>query len=270
MSILLVMEDICSRFFKKRLCYYSLLIYRQLVSRRKKPVKIGDRIEVVYSESQWKLLSELRSKAIKIMENLERVGLNPIIHGSVARGDVSPTSDIDIVIPYVVPSYRIELLLDELNIKPFKRILTQATPAHAVKAHIYLDEATIITFPLTNLTRHEREFYKFGGELTLSELKNDKRICGVDKRLKLIEPSPRGHYEEPIIGKELYAANKVGVSLDVVQERIKVLTRRDEVGRTGVYLKYEVGPSESIEEALMMLAAKDPALRRVLTSRGFL
>lgn len=240
------------------------------MSRRKKPAKVGDRVEVIYSESHWRLLSELRGKAIKIMENLEKMGLSPIIHGSVARGDVNPTSDIDIVIPYVVPSYRIELLLDELNIKPFKRILTQATPAHAVKAHIYLDEATIITFPLTNLTRHEREFYRFGGELTLRELKNNKRVCGVDKRLKLIEPSPRGHFEEPIIGRELYAANKVGVSLDVVQERIKVLMRRDEVGRTGVYLKYEVEPDESIEEALMTLAFKDPALRRVLTTRGFL
>ncbi|MEM0320608.1 MAG: hypothetical protein QXS67_04270, partial [Candidatus Nezhaarchaeales archaeon] len=62
----------------------------------------------------------------------------------------------------------------------------------------------------------------------------------------------------------------VGVSLDVVQERIKVLMRRDEVGRTGVYLKYEVNPHESFEEALMTLASKDPALRRVLISRGFL
>ncbi|MEM4808351.1 MAG: hypothetical protein QW462_04065, partial [Candidatus Nezhaarchaeales archaeon] len=148
--------------------------------------------------------------------------------------------------------------------------LTQATPAHAVKAHIYLDERTVITFPLTSLTRHEREFYKFGGELGFDELKEGKRVCGIDKRLKLIEPTPRGHYEEPIIGKELYAANKVGVSLDVVQERIKVLMRRDEVGRTGVYLKYEVNPHESFEEALMTLASKDPALRRVLISRGFL
>ncbi|MCS7140365.1 MAG: nucleotidyltransferase domain-containing protein [Candidatus Nezhaarchaeota archaeon] len=240
------------------------------MSKRKKPVKVGDRIEVIYSDGHWRLLFELRKKAVEIMENLKRMGLNPIIHGSVARGDVSPRSDVDVVIPYLVPSYRIELLLSELGVRPLKRMITQATPAHSVKAHIYLDEATIITIPLTELTRHEREFYKFGGELSLEELKNDKRVCGIDKRLKLIEPSPRGHYEEPIIGRELYAANKVGVSLDVVYERIKVLTRRDEVGRTGVYLKYEVGPNESIEGALMRLASKDPALRRVLASRGFL
>lgn len=239
------------------------------MSRRKKPVRVGDRIEVVYSDEHWKLLSELRSKALEIMERLEGLGLRTIVHGSIARGDVSPTSDVDIVIPYVVPSYRVEVILDELGIKPFKRLLTQATPAHAVKAHIYLDERTIITFPLTSLTRHEREFYKFGGELSFIELKEDKRVCGVDKRLKLIEPTPMGHYEEPIIGKELYAANKVGVSLDVVQERVKVLMRRDEVGRTGVYLKYEVNPHESIEEALVALASKDPALRRVLSLRGF-
>ena len=241
-----------------------------VVSRRKKPVKIGDRIEVVYDESRWRLLSELRGKALEIMEKLESLGLSPMVHGSIARGDVSPTSDIDIVIPYVVPSYRIEIIADELGAKPLKRLITQATPAHAIKAHLYLDERTLITFPLTNLTRHEREFYKFGGEVVLAELKEGKRVCGIDKRLKLIEPTPRGHYEEPIIGREVYAAAKVGVSLDVVQERVKVLTRRDEVGRTGVYLKYEVRPDESIEEALMTLASKDPALRRVLVSRGFL
>jgi len=240
------------------------------VSKRKKPVKVGDRVEVVYSNEHWRLLSELRSRALEVMEKLEGLGLRTLVHGSIARGDVSSTSDIDVVIPYVVPSYRVEVILDELRIKPFKRLLTQATPAHAVKAHIYLDERTIITFPLTSLTRHEREFYKFGGELSFDELKEGKRVCGIDKRLKLIEPTSRGHYEEPIIGRELYAASKVGVSLDVVQERIKVLTRRDEVGRTGVYLKYEVNPHESIEEALMSLASKDPALRRILVSRGFL
>lgn len=238
------------------------------MSRRKKPVKVGDRIEVVYDEQRWRLLSELRSKAVEVMERLESLGLSPIVHGSVARGDVSPTSDVDIVVPYVVPSYRIEIITDELG--PVKRLITQATPAHAIKAHLYLDERTVITFPLTNLTRHEREFYKFGGEVTLAELKENKRVCGIDKRLKLIEPTPRGHYEEPIIGREAYAAVKVGVSLDVVQERVKVLMRRDEVGRTGIYLNYKVRPDESIERALMTLASKDPALRRVLTSRGFL
>lgn len=240
------------------------------MSRRKKLVKVGDRIEVIYDEQRWRLLSELRGKAMEMMERLESLGLDSIVHGSIARGDVNPTSDIDIVIPYVVPSYRVEIITDELGVKPIKRLITQATPAHTIKAHLYLDERTIITFPLTSLTRHEREFYKFGGEVTLAELKEDKRVCGIDKRLKLIEPTPRGHYEEPIIGREIYAAAKVGISLDVVQERVKVLTRRDEVGRTGIYLKYETKPGESIEEALMTLASKDPALRRVLVSRGFL
>jgi len=240
------------------------------VSRRKKPVKVGDRVEVVYDESRWKLLQELRCKAIMIMERLERASLISIVHGSVARGDVTPTSDVDVVIPYVVPSYRVELALDELAEKPLKRFITQATPAHAVKAHIYLDDLTVVTFPLTPFTRHEREFYKFGGELTLQELKAGERVCGVDKRLKLIEPTARGHCEEPIIGRELYVADKLGVSVDIVQERIKVLTRRDEVGRTGVYLKYELKPDEEFEEVLIRLASRDPAIRRVLVSRGVL
>ncbi|MDI9619750.1 MAG: nucleotidyltransferase domain-containing protein [Candidatus Nezhaarchaeota archaeon] len=240
------------------------------MSRRKKPVKVGDRVEVLYTEDRWRLLSELRARALKVMTILDKEGLKPIVHGSLARGDVNSTSDVDVVVPYAVPSYRVELLLDEANAKPIKRLLTQATPAHAVKAHIYIDEVTTVTFPLTDFTRHEREFYRFGGELTLKELRENKRVCGVDKRLKLIEPSPKGHYEEPIMGREHYAAVKVGVSLDVVQERVKVLMRRDQVGRTGVYLKYEVKPDESIEGALIRLASGDPALRRILASRGAL
>lgn len=230
--------------------------------RKIKLEKIGDIREIIYSEEQWKLLRKLRLKAIKIMSILERIGLKPIVHGSLARGDVKPTSDIDIVIPYQVPSFKIETALEQAGITPQQRMLVQATPKHTVKAHIQIDEQTTITFPLMELRKLEREFYKFGGELTLEELRKNKRTLGVDKRLMLITPTEKGHTESPIIGREAEVARKLKISIDIINERIRVLTRRDEVGRTGVYLKRKLGKEESFEEVLKKLIDKDPAIRR--------
>lgn len=227
-----------------------------------KPIKTGDRREVIYSANHWKLLKNLRSKAIKIMQTLKTRNLISIIHGSIARGDVKPSSDIDIIIPYQVPSFRVETALEQAGIIPQKRTIVQATPRHVVKAHIQIDEDTTITFPLMELRRLEREFYKFGGELTLEELMEDKRVSGVDKRLMLITPTRKGHLETPIIGREAEVARQLNISIDIVHERIRVLTRRDEIGRTGVYLKRVLARDESFEEVLKRLIDKDPAIRR--------
>ena len=62
----------------------------------KKPVRRAERIRVVYDEKRWRLLQELRRKAERIMEALESFNLPCIVHGSIARGDVSEKSDIDI------------------------------------------------------------------------------------------------------------------------------------------------------------------------------
>ncbi|MDQ7849977.1 MAG: hypothetical protein RB148_06860, partial [Armatimonadota bacterium] len=78
--------------------------------------------------------------------------------------------------------------------------LVQATPLYAVKAHILIDEKTSVSFPLTRMRRVEREFYRFGGEVTLKQLKANARVAGVDKRLMLIEPVEKGHLESSIIG----------------------------------------------------------------------
>jgi len=230
--------------------------------RKIKPIKTGDVKEVIYSNNHWKLLEKLRSKAIKIMQILKARGLTPIIHGSIARGDVKPSSDIDIVIPYQVPSFKIETALEQAGIIPQQRMLVQATPKHVVKAHIQVDENTTITFPLMELRKLEREFYKFGGELTLEELLENKRVPGVDKRLMLIIPTEKGHLETPVIGREAEVARQLKVSIDIVNERVRVLTRRDEIGRTGVYLKRILTKNESFEEVLKRLVDQNPAIRR--------
>ena len=63
-----------------------------------KPTKPSDYREVTYNIARWQLLKELRWQAEKIMTILEEFHFQPIVHGSIARGDVSKTSDIDIFI----------------------------------------------------------------------------------------------------------------------------------------------------------------------------
>lgn len=238
------------------------------LSRIRKPLRRLDFVEVTYDGEHWRLLESLRGKAVKIMEALEAEGLGQtLVHGSLARGDVNVRSDVDVVIPYPVPSFKVEVALEKAGFQPVDRLLVQATPAHTVKAHIYLDELTTVTFPLVDFTRMEREFYRFGGELELGELKAGRRTPGIDKRLMLIVPTERGHLEASILGREEEAARTVGVSPDIVRQRVRVLLRRDEIGRTGVYLKYRLREGETFEEALRSLASRDPALRRMLQLR---
>ncbi|MEB3786641.1 MAG: nucleotidyltransferase domain-containing protein, partial [Desulfurococcales archaeon] len=58
--------------------------------------------KIVYSEEQWRLLGMLRAKAARLLECLARSSLYAIVHGSVARGDVHPGSDVDVFIPVTV------------------------------------------------------------------------------------------------------------------------------------------------------------------------
>ncbi len=228
--------------------------------------------EVYYDEKRWEILRSKRREALKIMEALVRQGLTPIVHGSIARGDVNPKSDIDVFIPFMVPSYRVELALEMAGMKPYKRFIVQATPGHAPKAYIALDEEELrmVSFPLAKLSRNEYEFYKFGGLLDIEGLRKNRRVPGVDKRLILIEPTEYGHKESPVIGRESIVARIVGVSIETVLERVRVLSRRDEIGRTGVFLQYELSPDESFEKALAKLARENQYVRRILQSRGSL
>jgi predicted nucleotidyltransferase len=93
-------------------------------------------------------------------------------------------------------------------------------------------------------------------------LERGERICGVDKRLIFIEPTPRGHKEVSIKEKENYVARALGISLETIEERIRVLDRRDRIGRTGVYLNVTLSPEESFEEVLERIVSKNSHVRK--------
>lgn len=221
--------------------------------------------EVIYDENHWRLLRELRSQALEIMSIFATSGVEVWLHGSVARGDVGPESDIDVIIPFRIPPYLVEFLLERHNYKPRGRYIVVATPTSTPKGVIVLDEyeRKIVSFPLLDFKPQELEFYKFGGYLKHQDLLGDKRVPGVNKSLVLIKPTPIGHEELPVIGWEDYVARVLGVSIDIVLERVKVLTRRDEVGRTGIFAKTALLPDESFEEALERLFRERDLLRRV-------
>jgi predicted nucleotidyltransferase len=234
----------------------------------KKVSQVYDYREVKYSNARWAFLEGLRGRALKLIEALSARGIWGIVHGSLARGDVNPKSDVDVFIPEVVPSYTVEGALMAGGFPASKRELTQATPVHTVKAIIHLDEVVKLTFPLLPLRGREREFYKFGGELDAKGLRDGKRVPGIDKRLMLIVPTEYGHYELSAMENMVETAKLVGVGMEIIAERIRVLKRRDEIGRTGIYYKEELADGDSFEGRLSERLAKDPSLRRLMQHRG--
>jgi len=230
----------------------------------KKPVKRAERVEVIYGKKRWGLLREFRVKTVQIMEILEKFHLRSIVHGSIARGDVSKTSDIDIFLPDPPSSFIIETALERSSVPVNRRVVVQATPLYAVKGYIEIDKQRCISFPLAKLRPVEKDFYKFGGEASLSMLRKDVRVPGVDKRLMLIEPTPEGHVESAVVGQEEAVANLLGVFLNTVLDRVRALLRRDKVGRTGVFIERELSPNETFELVVKKLADQNPAVRRRL------
>jgi len=228
----------------------------------KKPMKRAERLEIVYDKRQWKLLKQMREKAVQMMETLDKCHLRSIVHGSIARGDVSETSDIDVFLPAPPSSFVIETSLERHGFRVSQRTIIQATPIYALKGYIGLDERTSLSFPLVKLRPVEKDFYRFSGEATLSTLKENKRVLGVDKRLMLIEPTKEGHIETAVVGQEEEAANLLGVPLNTVLDRVHALIRRDEIGRTGVFIEKELAPNETFEQAMKKLADQNPAVRR--------
>jgi len=234
----------------------------------KKPVTHAERLEIVYNKKRWDLLKELRLKATQVMEALDKSHLYSIVHGSIARGDVSEKSDIDVFLPDAPSSFLIESALERNGISVSRRVIVQATPLYAVKGYIEMDEQRCVSFPLLKLRPSERFFYKFGGEATLKMLKDNVRVPGVDKRLMLIEPTQEGHIESTVVGQEEKVARLLSISVDTVRERVHTLLRRDEVGRTGIFIEKELPSDETFEMALKKLAEKNPAVRRRLRLYG--
>ncbi len=227
-----------------------------------KPTRHEDYREVVYGSERWGVLKNLRLKAVSLMEALDAFHLQAIVHGSIARGDVKASSDVDVFIPEIQNSFLVETALDKSGIFVNSRFVVQATPTYAMKAHIEIDEQCSVSFPLMQMRKVEREFYRFGGEVDLEALKKDARVVGVDKRLILIEPNSLGHTESSIVGIEEQVASILGVSAETVLDRVHALLKRDEVGRTGVFLKKELASDETFELALKRLADFNPAVRR--------
>jgi hypothetical protein len=226
-----------------------------------RPVRPGRADEIVYDGRRWRLLAALRELAEALMKAVAGLGAEPIVHGSVARGDVNKGSDVDIFLPEPLPPYRVELALERAGFKFWKRELVMATPWQLPKAHIYVDERCSVTLPLIRPRALELGFYRFGGALNLEGVKSGRRVPGVDKRLVLIEPTARGHRESSVIGREAEVARIVGVDLDVVRERVHVLGRRAEIGRTGLFIRRELSPDESFEEVFRAEVLTNPAAR---------
>jgi len=233
---------------------------------REKILKTPEYREVIYDDEHWMILNMLRKEACEIMQTLYRNNIEAYAHGSIARGDVWRGSDIDIVIPYPIPSYKLEYTLDSSNYRIHNRYIVVATPSNTPKVYYVLDEEErkVISYPLYKLKTREYEFYMFGGLIDFKKLLYNQRVPGVDKRLVFIEPTEKGHRESPVIGYENVVASKLGISIETVLERIRVLTRRDEIGRTGVFIKYELSTDESIEDALDKILREYPMIREFI------
>ena len=232
----------------------------------KKPLRHAELLEVAYDARRWEMLKDHRQKASTIMEALEKSRLETITHGSIARGDVTEKSDIDVSIADPSSSFTVEAALEKAIIPVARRLVVQATPAYAMKAYLEIGENITVSFPLMKMRKVEIEFYRFGGEATLEDLKKNLRLRGVDKRLMLIEPTEEGHRESSIVGREDQTAKVLGISIETVLDRVHALLRRDDIGRTGVFIKEELQASETFEMALARIASKNPAVRRRMTT----
>ena len=188
----------------------------------KKPIKKIEQIEITYDTKHWELLKELRSKTLQIIDALDRFNIRSIVHGSIARGDISKNSDIDIFLPERYPSFSIETTLEQSGLQIHQRTILQATPIYALKGYITLENSTL-SFPLVKLRQVEKEFFRFSGKTSRTELRREKRVKGVDKRLMLIEPTTEGHVETTIVGREEMVANILGISLNTVLDRVHAI-----------------------------------------------
>ncbi len=210
-------------------------------------------------------------KALRIAEALASCGfVNLVVHGSVARGDVDEDSDVDVALLSPAPVGMVQLCLERRGFSVSSLVLVQPTPIHSPKVYIYLDpfEEQVVTVPLVELEPVEKEFYRFSGCLTIDQLAKDLRVPGVNKELMLIEPTPRGHIEIPVIGNEGYVAKKLGVSLTVVLDRVRALTRRREEGHTGLFIEIEIPVGKSVEEVVEELCRENRLFRQRVSRYG--
>lgn len=221
--------------------------------------------EIEYDQEHWEHFHHLRTIAQPVLEALQK--LSPLLHGSIARGDITKKSDIDVIIPYQVQDYQIGVAMSSIQYEPAERWIVQATPLSAIKGVIMYSSLPdlSVTFPLIPFYPREREFYAFGGSVSPDNLRHDinKRVPGVDKQLLFIDPTEKGHKEYRVTSENANLIAKIlQISIDTILERIRVLERRNEKGRTGIFKKRLLTPSEAFGAVLKEIAETDPASRR--------
>ena len=222
---------------------------------------------VTYSENHLKLLQQKRERSKTLLEMFVKEGLNPFIYGSIARGDIHNDSDIDMVLIQSIAPYQIEIILDKNGFNNYFREIIMATPADTLKLYIYLNELESITIPLSKFNKKSSEFYDFGGKINLNQILNSIRVPGINKRLVFIQPTSDGHEEYSIIGNENLAAKQLSVGINLINERKRVLLRREKFGKTGVFLKRSIGVGETTELVLKKLSNKNTIVRKKLLQR---
>ncbi len=220
--------------------------------------------EIIYNDTHWNLLNDFRKRALQVTDTFAQNGFDSLTYGSIARGDIKKTSDIDIILQIKLSSYRVELILEEIEIPILSKKLIQATPNDIIKVHYELEGDICLTLLLTDFTSLPFEFYKFGGAINNSQLKSNIRVPGVDKRLVFIQPTETGHIESPLEDQLNEAPKILNVSRKMIEQRMRVLTRRDKIGRTGIFLKEDLDLSENVEEVLRNIANKNPLIRKRL------
>ncbi len=219
---------------------------------------------VLYQQDRWELLEGLRARAARVQRAL---GVPSLVYGSVARGDVTATSDVDVVILEPAPSFAVELALSRA-FHVVERRLTIASPNSVPKANLTLDDGSHVGWPLLPPKPRESGFYSFGGAIDATSSGPRERVPGVSKRLLLVEPVDEGHVETSVLGAEVEVARALGLPMDVVEERVRVLSRRDRVGRTGVFRTQVVEEGTTFEQLLESMADSTPAVRRQVRYRG--
>ncbi len=221
-----------------------------------------DELHVEYTEDHWHVLRLLRAEAAEMMKPLYEAHIEAVVYGSIARGDVSEGSDVDVWMPSPPSPTFVQAILERRGVHISRREIIQATPSYAAKAYLYTEPDRGYSLPLVKLRASEAEFYRYAGSLGYRQLRADARVPGVDKRLMLIEPTETGHRESSVQGREGYVAGLLGVETRIVQERVRTLERREKVGRTGVYIKRVLADDEDFGVVFRQLTASKPALRR--------